>query len=89
MANAETTVSAKAGRASARSRHSRLLPRLRPLIRLDWLVALASLVADKFWLGDTDQHTLTEDGTRKMLTGVHGKLLSRRPDRMTGARLLG
>ncbi len=39
--------------------------------------SLASLVADKFWLGHTDQHALTEDGTRKMLTGVHGKLLSR------------
>lgn len=39
--------------------------------------SLASLVADKFWQGHTDQHTLTEDGTRKMLTGVHGKLLSR------------
>lgn len=40
--------------------------------------SLSSLVADRFWLGDTDTPTLVLDDARKtMLTGVHGKLLSR------------
>ena len=40
--------------------------------------SLSSLVADRFWLGNTDTPTLILDDSRKtMLTGVHGKLLSR------------
>ena len=39
--------------------------------------ALASLVADRFWLGRTDTPTLLESDVIKMLTGLHGKLLSR------------
>lgn len=40
--------------------------------------SLSSLVADRFWLGNTDTPTLTLDDARKtMLTGQHGKLLSR------------
>lgn len=39
--------------------------------------SLASLVADKFWKGETDATTLTKASLHKFLTGVHGKLLSR------------
>lgn len=39
--------------------------------------SLASLVADRFWLGRTDTPTLQKSDVQKMLTGVHGKLLSR------------
>ena len=39
--------------------------------------ALASLVADRFWLGKTDTPTVQLADVQKMLTGVHGKLLSR------------
>lgn len=40
--------------------------------------SLSSLVADRFWLGNTDAPTLVLDDARKtMLTGLHGKLLSR------------
>jgi hypothetical protein len=34
-------------------------------------------VADRFWLGKTDTPTVTKASVQKMLTGVHGKLLSR------------
>jgi hypothetical protein len=39
--------------------------------------SLASLVADRFWLGNTDSPSITKASVQKMLTGVHGKLLSR------------
>ena len=39
--------------------------------------SLASLVADRFWLGNTNSPTITKASVQKMLTGVHGKLLSR------------
>jgi hypothetical protein len=39
--------------------------------------SLASLVADRFWLGKTDTPTVQKADVQKMLTGVHGKLLSR------------
>jgi hypothetical protein len=39
--------------------------------------SLASLVADRFWLGRTDSPTVQKADVQKMLTGVHGKLLSR------------
>lgn len=39
--------------------------------------SLASLVADRFWQGRTDTPTVTKASVHKMLTGVHGKLLSR------------
>ena len=39
--------------------------------------SLASLVADRFWLGHTDTPTIQMADVQKMLTGVHGKLLSR------------
>jgi len=39
--------------------------------------SMASLVADRFWQGRTDTPTLQTADVQKMLTGVHGKLLSR------------
>ena len=39
--------------------------------------SLASLVADNFWQGKTDTPTITKASVHKMLTAVHGKLLSR------------
>lgn len=39
--------------------------------------SLASLVADNFWQGRTDTHTITKASVHKSLTAVHGKLLSR------------
>lgn len=39
--------------------------------------AMSSLVADKFWKGETDTPTLTEDAWRTWMTAVHGRLLSR------------
>ena len=36
-----------------------------------------SLVADRFWLGRTDSPSIQLNAVKKMLTGVHGKLLSR------------
>lgn len=39
--------------------------------------SLASLVADNFWQGRTDTPTITKVSVQKMLTAVHGKLLSR------------
>ncbi|MDF0666215.1 MAG: IPT/TIG domain-containing protein [Nitrospira sp.] len=39
--------------------------------------SLASLVADRFWLGKTDTPTVQKADVHKMLTGQHGKLLSR------------
>lgn len=39
--------------------------------------SLASLVADRFWQGLTDTPTIQMADVQKMLTGVHGKLLSR------------
>jgi len=39
--------------------------------------SLASLVADRFWQGKTDSPTIQKADVQKMLTGVHGKLLSR------------
>ncbi|HSM73531.1 MAG TPA: IPT/TIG domain-containing protein, partial [Desulfobacterales bacterium] len=39
--------------------------------------SLASLVADKFWLGETDTHGITKASVHKMLTAIHGRLLSR------------
>jgi hypothetical protein len=39
--------------------------------------ALASLVAEKFWTGATDTTTIALSDVHKMLTAVHGKLLSR------------
>ena len=39
--------------------------------------SLSSLVADKFWKGDTDTTTITKASVHKFLTAVHGKLLSR------------
>lgn len=39
--------------------------------------SLASLVTDKFWKGETDATTVTKASVHKLLTGVHGKLLSR------------
>jgi hypothetical protein len=39
--------------------------------------SLASLVADRFWQGRNDTITVTKASVHKMLTGVHGKLLSR------------
>lgn len=39
--------------------------------------SLASLVADRFWLGKTDTPTVKKADVHKMLTGLHGKLLSR------------
>lgn len=39
--------------------------------------SLASVVADNFWQGRTDTPTLTKAGLQRMLTAVHGKLLSR------------
>ena len=39
--------------------------------------SLASLVADNFWTGRTDTHTITKESVHKFLTAVHGKLLSR------------
>jgi len=43
----------------------------------DFCTSLASLVADNFWTGHTDTHTLTKESLHKRLTAVHGKLLSR------------
>jgi hypothetical protein len=42
-----------------------------------YCTSLASLVADNFWQGRLDTPTLTKAGLQTMLTGVHGKLLSR------------
>ena len=39
--------------------------------------SLASVVTDKLWKGENDTHTQTKAGLQKMLTAVHGKLLSR------------
>jgi hypothetical protein len=39
--------------------------------------SLASLVADRFWQGKTDSPSIQKADVQKMLTGVHGKLLSR------------
>lgn len=39
--------------------------------------SLASLVADNFWQGRTDTHTITKASVHKLLTAVHGRLLSR------------
>jgi hypothetical protein len=39
--------------------------------------SLASLVADRFWLGRVDTPAIQKADVQKMLTGVHGKLLSR------------
>jgi hypothetical protein len=39
--------------------------------------SLASLVADNFWAGRADTHTITKGSVHKFLTAVHGKLLSR------------
>lgn len=39
--------------------------------------SLASLVADNFWQGRTDTYTITKASVHKLLTAVHGKLLSR------------
>ena len=39
--------------------------------------SLASLVADNFWTGRPDTHTITKASVHKFLTAVHGKLLSR------------
>ncbi len=39
--------------------------------------SLASFVADKLWKGENDTHTITKDSIHKLLTAVHGKLLSR------------
>jgi len=39
--------------------------------------SLASLVADRFWQGKTDSPTVQKADVQKMLTGLHGKLLSR------------
>jgi hypothetical protein len=39
--------------------------------------SLASLVADKFWKGETDATTQTKAALHEFLTAVHGKLLSR------------
>jgi hypothetical protein len=39
--------------------------------------ALSSLVADKFWKGDTDAITLDKGSVHKFLTGLQGKMLSR------------
>ena len=39
--------------------------------------SLASLVAEKFWNGDTDTTTLVQGDVDVFLTGLHGKLLSR------------
>ena len=39
--------------------------------------SLASLVADRFWLGHTDTPTLQQPALLDQLTSVHGKLLSR------------
>jgi hypothetical protein len=39
--------------------------------------SLASIVADRFWLGRTDTPTLQQPALLNQLTSVHGKLLSR------------
>jgi hypothetical protein len=39
--------------------------------------SLASLVAERFWLGNTDTPTLQQPALLNQLTSVHGKLLSR------------
>ncbi|MBD2504169.1 hypothetical protein [Anabaena azotica] len=39
--------------------------------------SLASLVADKFWKGETDATTVTKEGMIKFFTAIHGRLLSR------------
>lgn len=39
--------------------------------------SLSSLVADKLWKGETDTITTTKASVHKMLTAIHGKLLSR------------
>jgi hypothetical protein len=39
--------------------------------------SLASLVADNFWTGRTDTHTITKASVHTFLTAIHGKLLSR------------
>jgi hypothetical protein len=39
--------------------------------------SLSSLVADNFWQGRTDTLTITKASVHKLLTAVHGKLLSR------------
>jgi len=39
--------------------------------------SLSCLVADKLWQGLTNAHTTTKASVHEMLTGVHGKLLSR------------
>lgn len=39
--------------------------------------SLASLVADSFWTGRADTHSITKASVHKFLTAVHGKLLSR------------
>jgi hypothetical protein len=39
--------------------------------------SLSSFVADRFWQGRNDTITVTKDSIHKLLTAVHGKLLSR------------
>jgi hypothetical protein len=39
--------------------------------------SLASLVADNFWTGRSDTPAITKESVHKLLTAVHGKLLSR------------
>ncbi len=39
--------------------------------------ALSSLVADKFWRGDTDAHTIDKASVHKSITTMQGKMLSR------------
>jgi hypothetical protein len=39
--------------------------------------SLASLVADNFWTGRTDTHSISKESVHRFLTAVHGKLLSR------------
>lgn len=39
--------------------------------------SLATLVADNFWKGRTDTHTITKTSVHKFLTAIQGKMLSR------------
>lgn len=39
--------------------------------------SLTALVADKFWRGDTDAPAVTKTSVHRLLTAIHGKLLSR------------
>jgi hypothetical protein len=42
-----------------------------------YCTSLASLVADRFWLGNTNTPTIAQSAVQNQLVGVHGKLLSR------------